>query len=92
MIDLDKLRTFYYVALEGRIGKAEIPLDLSSPSISKHIHALERQCNVKLFLRKRKGLQLTEQGKQLYPIAKKVVKDIEEFLQQISKDDSTASK
>lgn len=84
MIDLEKIRVFYYVALEGSLLKASSLLGLSSPSISKHISGLESKLNTKLFIRKHRGIQLTEAGEKLFKIANHAIKDLEGVSKEIS--------
>lgn len=84
MVDLEKIRIFYYVALEGSLLKAAALLQLSSPSISKHVADLERQLNVKLLIRKKSGLKLTEAGEKLMAVAKHAIKDLEEASREIA--------
>jgi DNA-binding transcriptional LysR family regulator len=87
MIDIEKIRIFYYVALEGSLLKASSLLGLSSPSISKHLADLENRLNVKLFIRKRRGLQLTEAGEKLFVVASTSIKDLENISKEISHKD-----
>jgi DNA-binding transcriptional LysR family regulator len=82
-VDLEKIRVFYYVALEGSLVKAALVLNLSPPSISKHIADLEKQLNTKLFIRRRSGIQLTSDGSDLFDAAHRSIKDLEESCHQI---------
>lgn len=87
MVDIEKIRIFYYVALEGSLLRASTLLHLSSPSISKHIADLENRLNVKLFIRKRRGLQLTEAGEKLFKVASTSIKALEEVSKEITHKD-----
>ena len=87
MVDLEKIRIFYHVALEGSLLKASSVLELSSPSISKHLADLENKLNIKLFIRKRRGLQLTEAGEKLFVVASTSIKDLENISKEISHKD-----
>lgn len=87
MVDLEKIRIFYHVAMEGSLLKASSVLVLSSPSISKHLTDLENKLNVKLFIRKRRGLKLTEEGERLYAIASHAIRNLEEIAKDISLSD-----
>lgn len=64
-MDVNKLKTFYYVALEGSYKKASVYLDVKIPYISKHITALENAVKCKLFKRSHRSLILTEKGQEL---------------------------
>lgn len=61
-MDLNKLKTFYYVALEGSYQKASMHLGIKSSYISKHITSLEDSLKIKLFKRSHRSLVLTEAG------------------------------
>lgn len=84
MVDLEKIRVFYHVALEGSLLKASAMLGLSSPSISKHIADIEQKLKVKLFIRKRRGVELTEAGKKLFSVASHSIKNLEEISKEIA--------
>lgn len=77
MIDLEKLRSFYYVIKEGSLIKASKALDKNHTTLSKHLTELEKGYNVKLFIRVRKRLELTEKGKELFTLAQKTIPNIE---------------
>jgi len=77
MIDLEKLRTFYYVIKEGSLPKAAAVLDKNQTTLSKHLTDLQETYNVKLFVRKRKRLELTEKGKELFKLAQSTLPNIE---------------
>jgi len=66
MLDLEKLRIFYYVARELNIGRAAEALGLNTASVSKHIKLLEASLNKKLIKRKRYGVALTENGEAFF--------------------------
>jgi len=66
MLDLEKLRIFYYVARELNIGRAAEALRLNTASVSKHIKLLEAHLNKKLIKRKRYGVALTENGESFF--------------------------
>lgn len=65
-INFDLLRTFKIVAQLGSISKASKKLCVTQPSITKSIKKLEGQLNMTLFVREKKGVTLTDNGKMLY--------------------------
>lgn len=65
-INFELYRVFYTVAKRGSISKAANELNISQPAISKSIKNLENQLNGQLFIRTRKGVTLTEEGKEFY--------------------------
>lgn len=65
-ISFDLLRTFKIVAQYENISKAAKILCVTQPSITKAIKKLEEQLNMILFVRDKKGMVLTDNGKTLY--------------------------
>lgn len=72
---IENLEVFCLVVEEGSINKAAKKRYLSQPAVSKQIHLLEENYETLLFERNNGKLILTESGKALYPIAKKIVND-----------------
>ncbi len=83
-VDINKLRTFYYVALEGSYQKASVHLGIKSSYISKQITALEENYKFKLFKRSHRSLVLTEVGQEF-------LKSVQVIMQQIEKMDESFS-
>lgn len=65
-IDFELYRIFYVVAKRGNISKAALDLLISQPAISKSIKNLEGQLGGQLFIRTKRGVNLTEEGKEFY--------------------------
>lgn len=65
-INFNLYKTFYDVVQCGSISKAATMNYTSQPAISRSIKTLERELNTKLFYRTKKGIELTEKGKELY--------------------------
>ncbi len=65
-IDFELYRIFYAVANNKNITKAAEELRISQPAISKAIKNLEYQLGGQLFVRTKRGVILTEEGKQFY--------------------------
>lgn len=57
---------FWTVAREGSVARASERLRLAQPTISGQIRALERSLGHKLFVKKGRGLALTEFGRMVY--------------------------
>jgi len=83
MIDIEKLRSFYYVIKEGSLLKAAGVLEKNHTTLSKHLTELEETYNVKLFVRKRKRLELTDKGKDLFKLAQNTIPNLENGATQI---------
>ncbi|TMV53071.1 LysR family transcriptional regulator [Paenibacillus mesophilus] len=62
---LDHYKVFHRAALNGSITKAAEDLYMTQPSASYAIRQLEEQLEVKLLVRKSKGVELTEEGRVL---------------------------
>lgn len=65
-INFELYRVFYTVANHGNITKASEELNISQPAISKSIKNLEEQLGGQLFVRTKRGVILTEEGKEFY--------------------------
>lgn len=65
-IDFELYHVFYVVANVGNITKASKALNVSQPAISKSIKNLEEQLGGQLFVRTKRGVILTEEGKEFY--------------------------
>lgn len=71
-----ELLSFIIVGNENSIQKAAEKLNLSSPPVCKRIKKLEFQLGIKLFQRKNKRMELTEEGYTLYKKATSIHQDI----------------
>lgn len=65
-INYELYKIFYTVAKRQSISNAAKELNISQPAISKSIKNLEEQLKGQLFIRTRKGVALTEEGKEFY--------------------------
>ena len=75
-ISLDLYKSFYYVCKFRSITQAGNILYLSQPAVSKQLKKLEEGLGKVLFIRQTNGVELTEDGKNLY-------KEIKEPLEKI---------
>lgn len=71
--NLTKYKIFLSVAENKSISKAAVQLYISQPAVSITIKKLEENLNTTLFIRKSKGVELTEKGRLLYDSAKKAL-------------------
>ncbi|MCP1102889.1 DNA-binding transcriptional LysR family regulator [Aequitasia blattaphilus] len=78
-MNLKQLEAFICVAELGGYSKAAKKMYLTQPTVSAHIFALEKELNVRLFIRNTKEVYLTDNGKRLYKYAKEMV-DIEKAI------------
>lgn len=77
MIDLQLLKTFYYVIKEDSSLEAANILKITRSAISKQLIILEKYYGGPLFERKRKTLVLTEKGAKLFSIVQKYIPNLE---------------
>lgn len=75
-IDFELYRIFYVVANHKNITKASEELHISQPAISKSIKNLEDQLGGQLFVRTKRGVILTEEGKEFYNYIKQAIEYI----------------
>ena len=75
-IDFELYRIFYVVANNGNITKASEELMISQPAISKSIKNLEEQLGGDLFIRTKRGVLLTDEGKEFYNYIKQAIEYI----------------
>ncbi len=75
-IDFELYRIFYVVANNSNITKASEELNISQPAISKSIKNLEEQLGGKLFVRTKRGVVLTEEGREFYNYIKQAIEYI----------------
>ena len=75
-IDFELYRIFYVVANNGNITKASRELNISQPAISKSIKNLEEQLGGYLFVRTKRGVILTNEGKEFYNYIKQAMEYI----------------
>ena len=75
-IDFELYRFFYEVANYGNITKASEHLNISQPAISKSIKHLEEQLGGQLFIRTKRGVVLTAEGKEFYSYIKQAIEYI----------------
>ena len=66
MPSLELYRIFKIVADEENLTKASEILNISQPAVTKHIHNLEDELEIKLFDRTKYGMKLTLDGKIIY--------------------------
>ena len=78
-MELYQLRTFSAVADEGHLTRASERLHISQPAVSGQIKALEQEFDLRLFDRSPGGMALTVAGRELLPLARKLLEDAEAF-------------
>lgn len=72
-MDIEKYRTFITAAECTSFASAAEKLFLTTPTVTKHIYALEREMGVSLFERTPQGVRLTEEGEKRIELARQIV-------------------
>lgn len=72
-MELRQLRAFVTVAVLGHFGQAAERLNVTQPSLTQRVQALERELGVQLFERNPRHVQLTAAGELLLPHARKLI-------------------
>ncbi len=75
-INFEYYKVFYVIAKNKNITKAANELNISQPAISRMLKTMEEQLNTKLFIRKTKGVILTQEGNELYNLMSNEINNI----------------
>ncbi|MBV8618195.1 MAG: LysR family transcriptional regulator [Curvibacter sp.] len=74
-----QLWLFLAVAEEQHFGRAARRLGMSQPPLTEHIQTLEQALKTSLFVRSRRGAQLTPVGQAIVPAVRKFVQQMEQL-------------
>lgn len=74
MLDAHQLNIFLTAADTLNFTQAAQRLHMSQPSVSQHIHSLEKHFGTRLFIRQGRSIALSDAGKTLVPLAREFVK------------------
>ena len=83
-LDWNLVRTFLAIYQEGSLSGASRKLDLSQPTIARHLATLEASLGIELFIRSQRGLTATEQARDLLPLAEVLGATATSFLRRAS--------
>jgi len=78
-MDFRHIKAFIAVADALSVTKAAERLHISQPPLSRHIHQLEQELGITLFLRHRQGVTLTDEGRRLLEKARALDASATEF-------------
>lgn len=81
--DLTKWRAFLAIAELGSLTRAALFLDSNQSLLSRHLNALERECNARLFNRTGRGVALSDVGQRIFPHVKALLADAEQLENEI---------
>ena len=85
ILNLDQISTFLAVYQLGSYMKAADYLYLPQPTVSNRIKQLETELGQPLFIRDKRGVTLTEEGRTFLPYAQKMVSSYEEGKEAVSR-------
>ena len=83
-MELWQLRTFNEIAEISNFTKASEKLNLTQSAVSHQIKALERELGVKLFIRAKRGVVLTEDGKTALKHARMILTQADEMMEDLA--------
>lgn len=66
-----QLKAFHAVAVTGGFSRAAVRLALTQPAVSDHVRKLEEAYGVQLFLRHKKGTELSDLGRKLLALTER---------------------
>ena len=89
--NLELLRAFLCTAESGSISAGARRMRVSQPTMSRHLRALEKRCNVALLRRNTHGMSLTETGQRLLVDARALLSLAEEADQRLRADQTALS-
>ncbi|RTZ99176.1 MAG: LysR family transcriptional regulator [Deltaproteobacteria bacterium] len=72
MINLNQFRIFYYAAKHLNFTRAAEELFISQPAITVQVKAFESACGIRLFKKRGRKIWLTDEGRTLFELARKV--------------------
>lgn len=82
---IDQLRYFLEIVNTGSFSQASKNLFVSQPNISYSIKNLETELGFSIFQKDKKGIAVTQKGKELIPFAKKII-DTTEYIKHMNSD------
>ncbi|MGM9987571.1 MAG: LysR family transcriptional regulator [Bacillaceae bacterium] len=82
-MDFNWLTTFLTAVKYGTFRKTAEVLYISQPSVTVHIHKLEKELGVALFQKDGRNMKLTEEGKRYVPIAEHLINTHQKGLAEI---------
>src|SRR5579883_2111961 len=80
-MDIDQLLAFERIAREGSFSRAARHLDITQPSISARIQALEQEVGGPLFVRGGRKLALTERGESFLSYVQRALEVLNEGIE-----------
>ena len=82
-MEIKYLKLIRTIAEVGNISNSADKLFLTQSALSHQLKEIEERLGFKVFTRSRNNWKLTEEGKELYELSKKVIGEIEESMEKI---------
>lgn len=83
-VDLQSLEYFVYISELGSFSKASSIVNISQPTLSRHIQQLEQQLGTRLFGRTGRGVVLTEAGDTLLRHSRTILRQAKQAYAEVS--------
>lgn len=80
-MNIQQLRYVIEISRQGSFNKTSHALFISQPALSNAIKDLETELGYSIFIRDRKGVRLTDEGKQFLVSAKTIIQELEDIQQ-----------
>ena len=78
-MDMNQIMTFQAVVKQGSLSKAAVELNISQPSVTRHIQGLEKELGVSLIVHGKRPVQLTIKGATIAQFAPSLIADLEQL-------------
>lgn len=88
-MDIKQLNYFIQIANDESYSTASKKLYISQPALSKVVKNLEQELNMKLFYSSERKTKLTDEGREFFEKAQKLVEDFNHLLESTGKSDKT---
>ena len=85
MLDFRRLLYFCTIVEQGQISRAAKYLHITQPSLSLSLKELEDELGITLIYREKGKWQITEQGQSFYIEAQRILTQLDDLQQNISK-------
>ena len=83
-VNLRQIRAFLAVVSAGSFTRAAELLSLSQPALTVRVRQLEEQVGVRLIDRGARVLELTREGRELYPVFQRMIRDFDSAIADVT--------
>lgn len=83
-MQLSQIRYVLMVQKCGSISKAAGELFITQPSLSQQLSLLEKELQVRLFVRGRRGVTLTDAGEEFVAYSRRIVPEVDNLLESMN--------